>query len=51
MIVPDLINVLGTKTTNKIPIAKWSELINGVNKDGFDKFWDNLQAYKSNYIR
>ena len=51
MIVPDLINVLGTKTTNKIPIAKWSELINDVNHDSFERFWDNLQAYKSNYIR
>ena len=51
MIVPDLINVLGTKTTNKIPIAKWSELINDVNHDSFERFWDNLQAYKSNHIR
>jgi hypothetical protein len=47
MIVPDLIIVLGSKTTNKIPIANWSELIRNVNKDGFDNFWNNLQNYKN----
>ena len=46
MIVPDLINVLGSKTTNKIPISVWPELIRGVNKNGFEMFWGNLQAYK-----
>ena len=48
MIIPDLINVLGTKTTNKISIVKWSELINDVNHDSFERFWDNLQNYKQN---
>jgi hypothetical protein len=47
MIVPDLISVLGSKTTNKIPIANWSELIRNVNQDGFEMFWDNLQNYKN----
>jgi hypothetical protein len=47
MIVPDLISVLGSKTTNKIPIANWSELIRNVNQDGFELFWDNLQNYKN----
>ncbi len=47
MIVPDLINVLGSKTTNKIPFANWSELIRNVNKDGFELFWNNLQNYKN----
>jgi hypothetical protein len=47
MIVPDLISVLGSKTTSKIPIANWSELIRNVNQDGFEMFWDNLQNYKN----
>jgi hypothetical protein len=46
MIVPDLISVLGSKTTNKIPFDNWSELIRNVDEDGFDLFWDNLQSYK-----
>ena len=46
MLVPDLISVLGSKTTNKIPIANWSELIRNVYKDGFEQFWENLQDYK-----
>lgn len=47
MIVPDLISVLGSKTTNKIPFASWSELIRNVDEDGFDLFWNNLQNYKN----
>jgi hypothetical protein len=47
MIVPDLISVLGSKTTNKIPFANWSKLIRNVDKDGFDLFWNNLQNYKN----
>ena len=46
MIVPDLISVLGSKTTNKIPLERWPELISRVNKDGFERFWGNLQNYK-----
>ena len=46
MIVPDLQRVLGHKTTNKIPLERWPELISGVNKDGFERFWGNLQNYK-----
>jgi hypothetical protein len=46
MIVPDLIDVLGSKTTNKIPFANWSELIRNVDKNGFELFWNNLQNYK-----
>jgi hypothetical protein len=47
MIVYDLISVLGSKTTNKIAFANWSELIRNVNKDGFELFWNNLQNYKN----
>lgn len=46
MIVPDLQRVLGHNTTNKIPLERWPELIRGVNQDGFERFWGNLQAYK-----
>lgn len=46
MIVPDLQRVLGYKTTNKIPLGRWPELIRGVNQDGFERFWGNLQNYK-----
>ena len=46
MIIHDLISVLGHNTTNKIPHERWPELINGVNQDGFETFWSNLQAYK-----
>lgn len=47
MIVPDLQRVLGHKTTNMIPLESWPELIRGINQDGFERFWGNLQAYKS----
>jgi hypothetical protein len=46
MIVPDLQRVLGYKTTNKIPLESWPKLIRGVNQDGFERFWGNLQNYK-----
>jgi hypothetical protein len=38
MIVSDLQTVLGYKTTNKIPLERWSELIKGINQDGFERF-------------
>lgn len=46
MIVPDLQRVFGYKTTYKIPLERWPELIRGVNQDGFERFWGYLQAYK-----
>jgi len=50
MIVSDLQTVLGYKTTNKIPLERWPELIKGINQDGFERFWNNLQNYKNNKI-
>jgi hypothetical protein len=46
MLVPDLKDVLGEKTLNKIPISNWYGLIKDVNSGCFEKFWGNLQAYK-----
>lgn len=50
MIVPDLQRVLGHKTTNMIPLERWPELIRGINQDGFERFWGNLQSFKNNYL-
>ena len=49
MLIADLRNVLGDKTTNKIPVSDRFDLIHGINYASFDKFWNNLQNYKSNF--
>lgn len=49
MLIADLRNVLGDKTTNRIPVTDRFDLIQGINYASFDKFWDNLQNYKSNF--
>ena len=46
MLIADLRNVLGDKTTNRIPVSDRFDLIQGINYASFDKFWDNLQDYK-----
>ena len=50
MLIADLRNVLGDKTTNKIPVSDRFDLIHGINYASFDKFWSNLQNYKSNFV-
>ena len=46
MLIADLRNVLGDKTTNRIPVSDRFDLIQGINYESFDKFWSNLQDYK-----
>ena len=46
MLIADLRNVLGDKTTNRIPVSDRFDLIQGINYGSFDKFWDKLQDYK-----
>lgn len=46
MLIADLRDVLGDKTTDKIPVSDRFDLIEGINYASFDKFWDNLQDYK-----
>ncbi len=50
MLIADLRNVLGDKTINKIPVSDRFNLIQGINYASFDKFWENLQNYKSNFV-
>lgn len=50
MLIADLRNVLGDKTTNRIPVSDRFDLIQGINYASFDKFWSNLQNYKSNFV-
>jgi hypothetical protein len=46
MLIADLRNVLGDKTTNRIPVSDRFDLIQDINYGSFDKFWSNLQDYK-----
>ena len=46
MLIADLRDVLGDKTTNRIPVSDRFDLIQGINYASFDKFWSNLQDYK-----
>ena len=49
MLIADLRNVLGDNVTNRIPVTDRFDLIHGINYASFDKFWSNLQNYKSNF--
>lgn len=48
MLIADLRNILGDKTTDRIPVSDRFDLIQGINYASFDKFWDKLQEYKYN---
>ena len=47
MLIADLRNVLGDKTTDSIPVSTRFELIRDIDYENFDKFWNNLQDYKN----
>jgi hypothetical protein len=49
MLIAGLRDLLGDNVTNRIPVSDRFDLIQGINYATFDKFWSNLQNYKSNF--
>ena len=50
MLIADLRDVLGDNVADRIPVYDRLELIQGINYNSFDKFWNNLQNYKHNFM-